>query len=176
MRTRSRWLAAAAQAATLSSSSLMPFDVNRCTAAASRRRNISCRSSRSCAPVRNPQRRRRAQQIRIESGSGADASTSCAAVAQMQRYGIVRMAGNDIDARINIAARERERDVVAGRYAELLRGGRADHCRVVPGESRDGLGQLLQPAIVRVFAVADRRIGAKDNFESVCIAAGQPFG
>ena len=96
----------------------------------------------------DPRRRRGAQQIRIEAGSRAHASAPNSAEAKVERYGIVRVAWNEIDARVNVAARERERHVVAGRHAELLRGARAHHYGVVPCEPRDGLGKLLQPGIV----------------------------
>ena len=89
----------------------------------------------------------------------------------MQRHGIIGVAGDDEYARSHVAAREPQRDVIAGGEPNLLRGRRADHRGVVPGDARDGLGSLLQPAVVRVFAVADRRIGAENDFERVGIAA-----
>src|SRR2546427_13094079 len=50
--------------------------------------------------------------------------------------------------------------------ADLRRSRRTDDDRVVPGQLRDRLRQLLQPAVVREAAVEGRRIVAERTFES----------
>ncbi len=57
--------------------------------------------------------------------------------------------------------------VILQRDAELLRAVRAYHRDVVPGNFRQRLWQLLQPAIVREAAVKDGWVGAEDQFEGV---------
>ena len=89
----------------------------------------------------------------------------------MQRNGIIRVAGHDVDARVKVAARESESHVITGRDAELLSGGRTDHHGVVPGKPRNGLRGFLQPGVVRELAVANRRIGTEDGLERVWITA-----
>ena len=91
----------------------------------------------------------------------------------MQSNGIVGVAGDDEYARAHVAAREPQRNVISGGYAQLLRGYRADHRGVIPGDARDGLGSLLQPARIRELAVANRRIGTKNDFQRVGVAVTQ---
>jgi hypothetical protein len=45
--------------------------------------------------------------------------------------------------------------------AQSFRGFGTDHCSVVPGKFGDGLGEFLEPAIIREAAVVDAGIDEK---------------
>ena len=95
------------------------------------------------------------------------------AVTQVNRYRIVRMPGNDKHATLCLAPAKSQSYVTARDKPHLLRRCRANHCRVVPGEPRYGLGSFLQPAVIGVFTVANRRIGSKHNFHCAGICGGR---
>ena len=54
--------------------------------------------------------------------------------------------------------------VIRFRQAKSFRSVGTDERDIVPGEFRQRLWQLLQPAVVREAAVEDRRVGAEDEF------------
>ncbi len=83
----------------------------------------------------------------------------------MQGHGVIGVTRNDEYARLHLPARKLQLHVIARDRPNLLRRRRTDHRGVVPSEARDGLGRLLQPGIVRVFAVANRGIGPEHNFK-----------
>ena len=51
--------------------------------------------------------------------------------------------------------------------AQLLRRGRANQGRVVPGQPGHRIGQFLEPTVVGKTAVVDRRVAAEDDFQLV---------
>src|SRR5271155_3346110 len=96
---------------------LMPFDVN-VVLRLSGGEGVFLAGLRDLRAGRNPRRRRGAQEIRIEARSRAHASAARAAEPEMERHGIIRVAGHKVDARIHLPPTERQRDVVARGYAE----------------------------------------------------------
>src|SRR5882724_3124877 len=122
----------------------------------------------------------RETRIGLDNCDAADASRAGAAIAKMNRDYIVRLAGHDPRRQrlTDRAASELQLDqidigfaaflsflVILRRDAQLLRRVRTDQSDVVPGDFRQRLWQLLQPAIVREAAVVDGWIGAEDEFE-----------
>ena len=66
----------------------------------------------------------------------------------MQRHRAIHMARLHEYRRLERPALVSQLHHVASFDAEAMRRGRAEECRVVPSELGDGLGQLLQPAVV----------------------------
>src|SRR5580704_14501297 len=112
-----------------------------------------------------PRRGGCADEICIETRTGAYFTRSAPSVAKMQRDGILRVSGDNHDSSFSFSTVYLKFHVVAGRDVDALRRCRADHGRVVPGESRVGFGKLLQPAIVSEPAVEDCRVRAERNFQ-----------
>ncbi len=127
----------------------------------------------------NAERVRRSQRARVEAAIGADLSRARAAVTEVQRRDIVRMAGdgehralhgsaaiaNLDDRTVNLPALA-AREVGARASADACHRCRADEHRVVPREMRERLRQLLQPAVVVEAAVEDRRIGPERDLDT----------
>ena len=125
------------------------------------------------------QRVGRADRVRVEAGAGGDVAAARAAVAEMHRHAVVGMADDGEQRAADRAAAELQLDDVGDDLAVLAalndgvsdalsfsRGRRADEHRVVPGQPRDRLRQLLQPAVVGEAAVEDRRVVAEGDLEA----------
>ena len=83
-------------------------------------------------PGGDPGRRGCADEIGIEAGAGADVAGAAASIAEVQRDGIVRVAGNDHDAGFGFARRELQLHVIASLESQALRRRGTDHRGVVP--------------------------------------------
>src|SRR5258708_2475207 len=121
----------------------------------------------------------RETRIGLDNCDAANASCAGAAIAEMNSDHIVGLAGHDPrgDYFANRPAVEFQFDLIDVSFAaflsfvvilridaEFLRRVRTDQSDVVPGDFRQRLWQLLQPAIVREAAVIDGWIGAEDYF------------
>ena len=60
-------------------------------------------------------------------------------------------------------------DDVAGRQAETPRGRGAERHKIIPGNFREWLGQLLQPRVIGPTTVADCGVGPEDNLDGLLI-------
>ena len=106
-----------------------------------------------------------AQQIRVESGAGADPARAAASIAQGHRHRRLGLAGNDPHRRQDDGIAISKLDLILVGEPEPLRELRTHQRGVVPGQFGQGLGQLLQPAVVRKAPIPDRRVGGKDKIE-----------
>ena len=111
----------------------------------------------------------------VEADAGSGTSGAGAAIAEVQGYGAIGVAGLHPDGGAQTAALVGQLHhlpvyadaarVVGGGQAEVMRGARADEDGVIPCEFGDGAGKFLQPAVVGEAAVVDRGVGPEDHFE-----------
>ena len=110
---------------------------------------------------------RGAQRIRIEPDAIADAARTCSPKTQMNGNGIVGVPRLYPNGRAHLPAAVLEVHKVLVLQAKPLRRSRTNNGGVVPGERGDGLGQLLEPAVVREAAIEYVRVGAENDFKSL---------
>ena len=130
-------------------------------------------ASRRCSPVfltsrPSPNHRcvRRAKRIDVDADARPDPSRPAAAVPQEDRDRLIGLPRHDPGRYLHRAAASAELDHVFVFDAEPSRRRRAQKRRAVPRELRERLGQFLKPAVVRVPAVPDRRVGSEDDLQA----------
>ena len=131
-------------------------------------------------PRAEPGRIRRAQQEGVELLRGADRvadpAGAAAAVAEEHRDRLGRVAGHDEDRHPHRVAAVAELDDVAVTQAALVGQALGNPRGRVPGQLRERLRQLLQPAVVREAAVPDGGIGPEDDLESAGLRRRRALG
>src|SRR5438034_1608239 len=115
--------------------------------------------------VTEPQCIGRAQWVGIESDIAPYAANNFPPIPQRQRHGIFRLARLNPDRRAQFAAAKCQLDNVAVLHACAFCQVRADERGVVPSQARKSARQFLEPAVVRITAVAHADIGTKKNFQ-----------
>src|SRR5579871_235392 len=120
-------------------------------------------------PSRNPHRGSRAQRVDIETRARPRAPRFLSPVAEEDRCRIIRMPGLDPHRARHLASAHFDRDHVLGLQSLALSHLRPDQHRVVPGQLRHRLGQLLQPAVVGEAPVINRRVAAEIDFKRLGI-------
>ncbi len=120
-------------------------------------------------PGAKPGRIRRAQPVGVEGlrflARGADASRHPPAVAEKHGHGLIGLAGHDENRHAPGRTAVLQLDDVAVIECLLLSELRTDPGRGVPGQFRQRLGGLLEPAVVGEPAVPHRWIGPEHKFE-----------
>ena len=112
----------------------------------------------------------RAQRVGVEADAlvlKARDAAPLAAIAKRQAEREVRHAGLNPDAALDRATVRRDGNHVAVLPAELRRRLAADEHGVVPDELGNRVGQLLEPAVVRITTVVHARVAVEDDFELV---------
>ncbi len=106
---------------------------------------------------RRPEAAALAQNVRVEARAVRDPASARAAVAEVHGDAALGLPRHDPDRGLDAPPRIGELDDVLRREAELLRRGRRHQRGVLPRQLRQGLRELLEPAVVGVGAVPDRR-------------------
>ena len=132
-----------------------------------------------------PHRVRGANQVGVEACAGPEVAGAGPSVPAMNGDAIVRVAGHREDGTPNRSSAIPQLDDVAddltvlatlpGRLAagpQPVGRRRADNHGVVPGQPGDGLGKLLQPAVVGESAVENRRVVSEGDLETVARLRG----
>ena len=107
----------------------------------------------------------RPELVGVEADLRTGVAGALAAVAEVAGDAPRGVTRHDADRAVHFLAARLDRDDVARFERELFRVGRADEDGVVPRELRERLRRFLQPAVVGVAAVADRRIGQQYHLE-----------
>ena len=108
-----------------------------------------------------------AQRARVEADAVRDRLGAGAAVAERQRDRVVGVSRHDQDRRIDPPVAVADLDDVAVFQTQRLGGRLGDHGRVVPGQLRDRVRQLLQPDVVREPAVVQLRIDDEGDLHAL---------
>ena len=122
------------------------------------------------------QRFGRPQTIGVVTGTASDATGLLTAITERQADDIVCLPRLNPHRTHDFAAVELNPDqrhvelvvfVVMNVEAEVLRGLRAEQNHVFPNQLGDGIGQLLQPAVIVVTAVVNLVVAMENHFERV---------
>ena len=116
----------------------------------------------------NPGVFRGREQVGIKTDARAHMAGPAPSVAQVQGEGIIGLAGRNPDGRLHPLPVRAQLHHIAVRHAQLVGARGADQSGVVPSQLGEGLGQFLQPTIVREAAIPNRGIRAQDDFDSAC--------
>ncbi len=114
------------------------------------------------------------QRERVEPDARADPAGVRSAVPERERDHAVRHAGQNPDGKLQRAARVIDTDHVPARDTERLGRLRAHERGVVPRQLRERIGKLLQPPVVRVSTVVQRRGRKEHDLETRRSASAAP--
>ena len=102
-------------------------------------------------------RARAANGMRVHADAVADAPGGPTSIAKGEAHRFVCLPRGYEDRRRHLHGAILYRDDVSARKAESFRGARRNESRVVPGELRYGVGELLEPGVVGKASVMDSR-------------------
>src|SRR5579872_305662 len=107
------------------------------------------------------------QWIGVVTDVGSDSPAPVAAIAEKNRQRVVGVSRLNPGRGDDFSALKFKVDYRSVVQAHALGHGEADHDRIVPGQFREWLGDLLQPSVIGEAAVIDRRIRPDDELDAL---------
>ena len=133
------------------------------------RQTVHVARLRDFKPGAKPRRARGANRVGVEPDPRAHLTRPPSPVAQVRRDRLIRVTRHDPDRGLNFATFEAEFHHLPVLHPKALRGGQAEHGRVIPGELGQGLRQFLEPAIVSKLPVPNCGVWSEDDFKAAAL-------